>query len=266
VKKGLVLLPLFGAALEVQPWFGDVYEFHLLAGFSYSYFDRVSHGTPELQDTFYSRVTYAGLEFSPGPAWDIDIDTQVADTTKERFGWRESGIQIRYLWSDDIVGDPITFVTGASARFISTSALHDVSSAYHGNVDFELSGAFGKEWDPSDLVRFRFWGYGALGHANRGSPWVKGIVSAEANVDERHKLSLWFDGICGYGAHRTVFIDDFDGYAKIRNRSIDVGVRYGYKLGVFGTIRFDYLRRLLAKSCPSQVNAFGVSYLLPFSF
>ncbi|MDE3046793.1 MAG: hypothetical protein KGI83_00410 [Verrucomicrobiota bacterium] len=61
-------------------------------------------------------------------------------------------------------------------------------------------------------------------------------------------------------------IDHFHGYVKIRYKSIDVGVRYGYRLGVYGTLRFAYVRRVLAKSYPQQVNSFIFSYLLPFSF
>ena len=55
-------------------------------------------------------------------------------------------------------------------------------------------------------------------------------------------------------------------YAKIREKAIDLGFRYGYRLGVYGTLRFTYFRRVLARSCPAEVNAFIFSYLLPFSF
>ncbi|MES2273793.1 MAG: hypothetical protein V4487_06340, partial [Chlamydiota bacterium] len=145
-------------------------------------------------------------------------------------------------------------------------SLKDVSCPYHGNVDFEANFSVGKEFDASDCWRFRIWGFGALGHANRGSPWVRAIVALETNINDLHKWALFAEASNGYGRHSRVEIDHFHGYAKIRQKSIDLALRYGYRMGVWGTLRLEYQRRVLAKSCPAHVNAFIISYLLPFSF
>lgn len=260
------LLPLMGSSLEVQPWFGDCLEFHFLGSYSYSFFNKVNRGVPKLNYTFQSNVAYLGLDFSPTPEWSIDTDIQFADTSKQSFNFRTVAFQARYLWLDDIVGDRISLATGGSGRFTNTDSLRDISCPYHANFDFELNFAFGKEFDVSDEWAWRFWGFGAVGHGNQGSPWVRGIFSLETNYQDEHKLGLLAEAINGYGARRTVFIDDFHGYAKIREKAIDVGVRYGYRVGVWGTLRFSYYRRVFAKSCPEQVNTFLFSYLLPFSF
>lgn len=267
MKKWLfALLPLMGTSLEVQPWFGDCLEFHFLGSYAYSFFDKVQNGVPQLRDTFKSNVIYFGLDFSPTPEWSIDTDLQFADTTKENFNFRSVGLQARYLWFDDIVGDRVSFATGGSGRFTNTASLHDVSCPYHANFDFELNFSLGKEVDLSDCWAWRFWCFGAVGHANRGSPWVRGIVAIETNYNDQHKFAVLAEGINGYGRHTTVLIDDFNGYAKIREKAIDLGFRYGYSIGVWGTLRGEYYRRLLAKSCPEQVNTFIFSYLLPFCF
>lgn len=260
------LIPLVGATLEVQPWFGDCLEFHFLGSYAYSFFDKVQNGTPQLTRTFKSNVIYLGLDFSPTPEWSVDTDVQFADTTQQNFNFRTVALQARYLWLDDIIGDKVSFATGASARFTNTDSLHDVSCPSHANFDFELNFSLGKEFDVSEYWAWRFWGFGALGHANKGSPWVRGILALETNYDDQHKFAFLAEGINGYGRHTTVFVDDFDGYAKIRQKSIDIGIRYGYRIGVWGTLRFSYMRRVLAKSCPEQVNDFIFSYLLPFSF
>ncbi len=262
----LLLVPFYLGALETQPWFGDVYEFHFLGSYAYSQFSTVQNGIPQLTSPFQSNLVYLGLDFSPSPEWSVDTDLQVADTTQEGFYFRTWGLQGRYLWLDDIVGDPITFTTGANLRVMSTTSLHDVSSPYHGNVDFECNFALGKEFDVADSCRFRLWGYGALGQANRGSPWVRAILAFETNIEDAHKMGLFASGTNGYGANRLVFIDHFNGYGKIRQKSIDLALRYGYRIGVWGTIRVEYQRRVLAKSCPQNVNTFVLSYLLPFSF
>ncbi len=261
----LLLLPLLGTSLEVQPWFGDCLEFHFLGSYDYSFFDKVQKGVPQLTSVFQSNVVSLGLDFSPTPEWSVDTELQFADTSKQNFNFRSVAFQARYLWFDDIIGDRISLATGADARFTNTDSLRDLSCPYHANFDFELNLAVGKEFDINECWAWRFWGYGAVGHSNKGSPWVRAILSLETNYDDQHKCALFAEGINGYGRHTTVFINDFDGYAKIRQKSIDLGVRYGYRLGVYGTLRFAYMRRVLAKSCPQQVNAFVFSYLLPFS-
>ena len=95
---------------------------------------------------------------------------------------------------------------------------------------------------------------------------MQGILSLETNIDDVHKLALFAEGINGYGRHVRVDINRFYGYAKIREKAIDLGLRYGYTIGVWGTLRVEYTRRVLAKSAPQYVNFYSVSYLLPFSF
>jgi hypothetical protein len=259
------LFPVAAWTLEAQPWFGDVYEFHFLGTYAYSFFDRVQNGVPQLTSTFYSRVGYMGLDFSPSPEWSVDGDLQIADTTQESFNFRSAALQGRYLWYDDIVGDSVSFATGASARFTNTASLHDVSCPYHSHLDFELNFSVGKEFDVNESWRFRSWGFGVVGHGIYGSPWVRAIAAFECNFDDQHKFGFFVEGMNGYGRHTHVPVDHFHGYAKIRQKSIDLSFRYGYRIGVWGTLRAEYARRVLAKSCPQVVNSFVFSYLLPFS-
>ena len=267
VKRLLsLLLPIAAFSLEVQPWFGDVYEFHLLSSYTYARFHRIQGGDPPLTFPFQVNLVYFDLDFSPSPEWSVDVDLQVADTSRQSFNVRTAAIQARYLWLDDIIGDRISFDTGASIRFTPTYALHDVSCPSHGNADFVLNFALGKELEATEDWLFRLWGYGEVGHANRGSPWIRGILAVETNVYDHHKFALYADGTSGYGRYTHIDVNNFDGYAKIRNKSIDLGFRYGYRIGVWGTIRFEYTRRVLARVSPAQVNSWIFSYLLPFSF
>ncbi|HSX14073.1 MAG TPA: hypothetical protein VLE96_06625 [Chlamydiales bacterium] len=261
-----ILAPLALFSVEVQPWFGDVYQFHFLGSYAYSRFHSFSHGSPQLTEPFNAHLVYLGLDFSPSPVWSIDGDMQLADTSASSFYFRSIAFQARYLWLDDIIGDPISLATGGSIRATTSEGLRDISCPSHGNVDFELNLAFGKEFEASNCWLFRTWFYAAIGHANRGSPWVRGIISLETNIDDRHKWALFAEGINGYGRHVHVDIEHFYGYARIREKAVDLGIRYGYRLDVWGTIRLEYFHRVLAKSAPKDVNTFIVSYLLPFSF
>ena len=262
----LLLFPFFCGALEMQPWFGDVYEFHFLGTYSYSRFNKVQNGFPQLTSPFQANVVYLGLDFSPSPEWSLDTDLQFADTTQQSFNFRTAAIQARYLWLDDIVGDRVSLTTGANMRITNTSSLEDVSCPSYGNVDFEVNFSIGREFDASDYWRFRLWGFGAVGHANRGSPWVRATLAIETNYDDAHKFAFYAYGTNAYGRHTQVDINDFHGYARIREKSIDLCFRYGYRIGVWGTLRAEYQRRVLAKSYPQNVNTFIIGYLLPFSF
>lgn len=259
------LLPFCAFSLEVQPWFGDVYEFHLLANYAYSRFSKVADASPLWHGVFQSNLGYLGLDFSFSPQWSIDGDLQLAETTQQSFNVRSIAVQGRYLWLDDIVGDPITLATSANMRFTPTHALHDISCSSHANVDFEVNFSFGKEFEATQSWLFRLWGFGAIGHGNRGSPWVRAIVAVETNYEDHHKFALYAEGLNSYGRRRHINPYDFDGYAKMRNKSIDLWFRYGCRLGVWGTLRFEYGRRVLAKVCPEQVNTWLIGYLLPFS-
>ena len=262
----LLCIPFFLMGVEAQPWFGDVYQFHFLGSYSYSRFSSFQNAKPPFNQLFQSHLGYFGLDFSPSPVWSIDGDIQFADTTAMSFNFRSIAIQARYLWLDDIIGDPVSFVTGGNIRATASHALRDISCPSHGNVDFEVNFAVGKEFEAAHSWLFRSWFYGAVGHSNRGSPWVRGILSLETNIQDQHKWALYAEGINGYGRHSHVNTNHFYGYAKVREKAIDVGLRYGYKLDVWGTLRFEYVRRVLAKSAPQNVNTWTLSYLLPFSF
>lgn len=263
---GVLALPAVSPALEMQPWFCDVYEFHFVGSYAYSRFNTVQGAIPQLREPFNANVLYFGLEFCPTPEWSIDTDLQFADTSAMPFNFRTFALQGRYLWFDDIIGDPVSFSTGVSSRVTSTRALHDVSCPSHANLDFELNFSLGKEFDTNESWRWRLWGFGAVGHGNRGSPWVRGLVMGETNIHDMHRFALYAIGSNGYGRHSHLDPYHFFGYAKIRQKSIDLGIRYGIRTGVWGSLRFEYMRRVLAKACPQNVNTVIVSYLLPFSF
>jgi hypothetical protein len=262
----LVLFPLLGSAVEVQPWLGSVYEFHFLGSYAYSRFNKVQGGVPQLTSPFNVNLAYLGLDLTFAPEWAIDGDLQFADTTQMDFNFRTAALQLRYLWMDDLVGDPISITTGVNARATPTWALHDISCPSRSNVDFEVNCSVGKELEASPSWLFRLWASGIIGQGIAGSPWVAAIAAIETNIREQHKLALFAVGNNGFGRHSHVFVNHFDGYGRVRYKSIDLAVRYGYRLGVWGTIRAEYAHRFLAKAYPSEVNTWAISYLLPFSF
>lgn len=259
------LFPSFASGLEKQPWFSDVYEFHLLTSYTYSDYHKINRETIPNTGSKDHDFDFS-IETSPAPQWSVDGEVSFVDTSRQSFSFRSLALQGRYLWLDDVIGDPLSLATGVSARFTSRRSLRDVSCPYHGSGEFLLHVAFGKEFDPNRYFRYRFWGYGSLGFATSGSPWFSGTASFEGKYFDEHTGALFLEGGHGYGKRTQVDPNDFFGYGRIRYKFLDVGARYGYKIGVMGTFRFEYVRRLLAGAYPEGVNFFTFAYLLPFSF
>jgi len=270
MRKILLLICIFfigtSFALERAPWFGDVFEFHFLSKYTYYYFTKVDAAIVQPDSSSNNHLVHFNMSFSPSLQWSIDSDLEFIQTPRQNFGFRSVAFQTRYLFKDDILGDPLSIALGGNFRIVSSDSLKDVSTLYHADADFEMNLAFGKEFSRMDFWRFRFWFYGAVGVANKGSPWLRGNFALEGNLNEARKWSLFVDAMHGYGKREFVDVFNFDGYAKIRERNIDLGFRYGYRLSVWGTLSFEYKRRVLAKRCPENVNFFSVSYLVPFSF
>jgi hypothetical protein len=261
-----LLFSASGFCLEQAPWFGDVYEFHFLSKYTYSRYSKVNGAIFSLDETVNDHFLHFNLSFAPSLQWSIDSDLEFNASPFQDFGFCSVAFQARYLFKDDIIGDPISLSLGSNFRIISSESLKDISILYHSNVDFEFNLAFGKEFSKLDYWRFRFWFYGSIGIANEGSPWVRGEFSMEGNLNEKRKWALFAKAMHGYGKQQQINIYDFHGYGRVRQRNIDLGFRYGYRLNVWGTLSFEYKRRILARRCPENVNFFSISYLLPFSF
>lgn len=270
MRKIIYLLFLFSAtfcfSLEKAPWFGDVYEFHFLGKYTYSHYSKVNNSITPLKSPSNDHLLHFNLAFSPSLQWCIDSDLEFAGSPRQDFGFCSVAFQGRYMFKDDIVGDPISICVGGNFRVISGDSLRDVSILYHSNLDFEVNLALGKEFSKSENWRFRFWLYGSGGMANHGSPWIRGKFAIEGNICERKKWALFAEGMQGYGDHREIDIYDFHGYADVRQSNLDLGFRYGFRMSVWGTLSFEYKRRILARTCPENVNFFTLRYLLPFCF
>jgi hypothetical protein len=266
VNKLLLLLPLSLGALEMKPWLGEVWEFEFTPSFTYSRYNNVQDGYPPFQHPSNDHVLALDLAVAPSAHWDMALEVEFADTPRQKMGYRSAAFQARVLWTDDIIGDPVSFTTGISLRGVSRHSLNDVSCPYHSNGNLELNAALGKEWGHSYEWSVRTFGFGGVGQANRGFPWARFFAMIEGNQRDTHRFGLFSAGYFGFGNKDRVPVDHFDGYASIHHQSVDVGASYGYHFEVWGTITLAYTRRVYAKSFPENVNFFTLAYSLPFSF
>lgn len=264
--KLLFLLPLSLFALEREPWFGNVWEFRFIPSYTYSRYTQVQNGHPQLKNPSNDQDLDFDLAFAPVETWSFDVEMEFVNTPRQKWGMRSAAVQVRQQWLNDVVGDSVSFVTGLDARTASRHSLRDVSSPYHSDLNIEASAALGKEWDRETMWTVRTYGYGAVGIANHGAPWLTLLASVEGNHDDRHRFGVLALGYFGFGSHERVKINHFHGYGTIKHRSVDLGAHYSYVFEVWGHLTFEYTYRLWAVSFPEHVNFFTLRYTLPFSF
>ncbi len=267
LKKLILLaaLPLQLIAFEVKPWFYEFLEFQFTPGYTYRYYPDVEGGFNPTTYSSNDQLISLELGVSFLPNWDAQVETIFADTHKLSWGTQSAAAQFRYLWLDDVAGDPVSLTTGLSVRYVPTRSLRDVSTPYHSQLNFELHAAVGKEIDQYAEWIYRFFLYLGLGQANRGSPYLKPLLSVSGNIADRHRWEIFSEGYFGFGSKTQIDISRFDGYRDTKHHSVDLGAAYRYHFQIWGTLSFQYAYRVYAKAFPERAHTATVKYRLPFS-
>jgi len=264
-KIFLLLFPctLFGFVL--QPWYSPIGEFQLRSAYSYRYYPSVSQGkNPSSYHSHDHRLDLNfGVQFWPN--WDLQFESDFLHSRKLNWGTERVGLQVRHLFLDDVVGDPISLSVGFQGFYVPTRSLRDVSVPYHAQGNLELGVAIGKEIDKTYNWLFRFWGFCGVGIANRGMPWIRPLMAAEMKFKQRHVLKAFTESYIGFGRSHHVDINDFNGYAKIAHRSINLGLNYTYLFRIWGSLSLEGAYRLYAYSFPKHAVTAKIAYHLPFS-
>jgi hypothetical protein len=270
MKKSLLFLllcvPELLSALPKKPWFGNVYEFFFDAEYTFDYYRHVANAKHGTRHHSNDNQFIFGLGFTPSESWDMALEAEVSDTTRQSWNLRSVAAQLRYLLWDDIIGDPISLVTGLSIRGVHHSSLRDISCPYPAEANLELNVSLGKEWSRGPYWITRTFAFGTAGIANHGSPWTRFFAAFECNWNDKHQLHLFTRGDFGFGHRNTVNVEHFHGYASIHHKSVDVGIGYARHFLIWGKLTFDYAHRVYAHAYPERVNYFTIWYHLPFSF
>lgn len=257
-------LPNLCFALQERPWFGDVLEFYFRPQYAYCFFKDVDRSTNPLSSTFFEHLLNFNLEMSVPETWDWQMELDFADTTPVSWGYRSFALQVRKLWLDDVCGDPVSLTTGFSYRDSSSRLRRALTTPFHARANFEFHTAVGKEWNHGCYWTFRTYGTFAVGQGTKGSPWLRGDLVLWWNFCDTHQLRLYGKSYWGLGNRTAVPIPDFRGWADTRHKSIDLGGSYRYQFECWGSLRFDYMHRVYARSYPERVNFFILTYDLPF--
>lgn len=241
-----------GIATEYQPWLGNFYEFELRSSLKYQSYKRLSSGSHTKK--YLSNDFFLNLSLSnalPDPAVSGEIEFTQANTKKQKGDLDQIKVTGRYVWSDDVAGDPVSLILGLSYIQAFQRSLRDVSSFHHGLFNAEFFVSVGKEntWGMETLWNSRWWLLGSIGIAERGSPWFRFDLNYEKRLCENHELSAFVRSLWGLGSKR-LDLQHFHGYGPIQHQSVDLGLRYTYLIQYYGNASLEYQYRIYGKNYP----------------
>ena len=251
-----------GLTTEYQPWLGNIYEFEFRSSLIYQGYGCLSSGhhlKKYSSDDVFLNVSVSNTfqDFA------LEIEAAEAWTRRERGGVDQLKITGRYVWQDDIAGDPLTFTTGLSFIQAFQHSLKDVSCFHHGLEEGELFLSLGKETPLENLWGSRWWGMLGIGIAERGSPWLRFYLSYEKRWWDQHEMKLFLHSLWGLG-HKRLHLRHFHGYGPLQHQSVDIGLRYTYLLDFFGSASLEYSYRIHAQNFPLYTHRVLVQLLYTF--
>lgn len=252
-------------ALDSKPWIGTPYEFVFDGAFSYSRFHEVENASVQLSSPSNTYDLMLDLGVALNEDFDVQGEVELAQTTGQDFTLRSAAVQGRYQCFNDICGDPVSLTFGFNFRAVPTYSLQNVSCPYSANSNFELTAAIGREWSKNALWKMRTYGLVTAGMANRGYPWTRELLVWQNNFQDIHRLTFFAEGLFGFGPKQHVNTRHFHGWAPFHHQSIDLGLGYGVRMGVWGTLSLAYAYRVFARNFPERVNSITLEYRVPFS-
>lgn len=256
------------SATEYGPWLGNFYEFELRPSLKYQGYTCLTSGSHHIKypsNDVFLNLSLCNALADPNANTAVGAEFEVTGARTRRQHDRIDQLKLtgRYLWQDDIAGDPYSLITGLSYTQAFKYSLKDVSSFHHGLYNTEFFISLGQENPDECLWGSRWWGMFAIGIAEQGSPWLRFRLNYDKRWFEKHELGLFLHSLWGLGSKR-LHLNDFYGYGLIKHQSIDLGLRYTYIIECFGHASLEYSYRAYANNFPTYVHRVCAQVLYTF--
>lgn len=261
----LCLLPTFSWSLEYRPWIGEYLEFEWRNSLLYQNYNALAIDSSYKKRSSNDLFLTTDLSNVIAPDFSVEAELTLARTRKQSWGVDHFSLAGRYVWSDDVWGDPITVTTGFVFTQAFLSSLRDISSFHHGRSEGELFISLGKEVaiEGEEWVS-RCWGMVAIGSAiQRRSPWIRSVVAYDHRICRLHEIGVFANTLWGLG-FKTLDPEDFHGYGSIQHQSVDLGLRYTYILQYVGHLNLEYSYRIYARNFPAETHLLLLNFLYTF--
>jgi len=165
----MLLVPWAGSATETMPWFGNVMEFEFRSSYAFRHYTTVDVGGTSGDHSSDDHLLNLSLALTPVTQWSGEVELLVVRTAEQGFSVAHLRAIGRYLWTDDVIGDPFSLTTGMSLTIPVKTSQQDISLGYHGDVEVEFHAAIGRELPSNgDSWLMRGWGEASAGIANIG--------------------------------------------------------------------------------------------------
>lgn len=241
-------------AIEYNPWPAQMLEFELIPDFAVT-----------TAKDLRKEDLNVNLAVMPTQRWQAQFECDFFDSSKRSPTYSHSSATLRYLWLDDVIGDPVSLITGCTIRSVSDAALLDPLTFYHSQVEFEGHIAIGTETAPCETWESRRWCALLLGVPTQGRLWGGFLAQSEWNFWDTHVLSCSLEAEANFGGKPLKASLPFHGYKDIAYQFVDLGAGYRYTFSDFGDLGFCYYCRVYAKNSPKNVQQFIFFIRYPFS-
>ena len=221
--------------------------------------DRALH-RPDTLNTF-------GLSAAISPWPTISLEAEAFGTVSQRrsFYYDDFRFTIRYLWFDDIAGDPFSLATGFTYSRPGTRALRDIGRPYLGPNEFEGHVAIGKELSHDCCWYWRSWAVGAVTLSTRGQPRLWGNATVERALSRCAYVGLDLLGLYGFGGRPLTTHPAFNGYGPIKHRAIDIGAHINIGFPIDARLCISYCYRVWARNFPKEQHTIQFMLHWPIS-
>lgn len=258
------MLTCIASATELTPWFSPQLENEFRNTLIYQTFRKVSEGSHYTKYSSDDLFLTLSITDSPYPEWSFELEGTVAKTRHKSNGFDNLRATARYLWLNDVAGDPVSLTSGVTITIPTEGSLHDVSSFHHGLIEAEFHTAIGREHSCGEIWTSRWCAIAAIGIADRGSPWLRGNLEYDWRMSENNELKAYINGLWGLGKS-DLHLCHFKGYGPVRHQSVDLGLRYAHEIDCFGELSIEYAYRVFARNFPVNAQFIVLELVYPFA-
>lgn len=253
-------------ATEYQPWIGPYMEFEWRNSILSQRYQKVASDSHFTHYSSQDLFLHTSLVDSVGYFFALEFEGVGALTRKQNCHVDHIRLNGRYVWLDDVAGDPMSLTFGFSLIQAFKPSNKDISSFHHGLSEAEIFVSAGKEYAIGDEWASRWWTVLGIGSAaQRGSPWIRANGVYEFHILPRDTIRIFINTLWGLGSRRLC-THDFDGYGSVQHQSVDIGLRYTKIIDYCGHLSIEYGYRPYARNYPAQAYFVLLNYLCTFSF
>ncbi len=252
--------------VDQLPWFEDTLEIQWRTGYYYQHYNYVNADGHDVYWRGRDHIVSTSLAIAPFPHWSAELEVAGGRTSDWDVSLHRLVAQLRYRWMDDVVGEPLSVVSGLQIRAPFKAAQRSLSTPDHSYMEFEGHLAVGKEMAKWERWYARTWFVVASGVGVTGKCWVRAEGSVEGQSGGGHMLRLFSRSQLGMGDETLDLSESFRDYGDIRYRFVDVGARYTVPFDYIGSLDIEYCYRVWAREFPVRAHLVQVAWVYPFGF